>query len=69
MTFTRADFPASGIKTHRIARPIIAELLSQCLLPDHAIVDAAAWMRELVSQPSRSLSPPTSGERGRGRGA
>ena len=26
--FARADFPASGVKTHRIARPIIAELLS-----------------------------------------
>jgi CRISPR/Cas system-associated endonuclease Cas1 len=25
--FARADFPASGIKSHRIARPIIAELL------------------------------------------
>ena len=26
--FSRADFPASGVKVHRIARPIIAELLA-----------------------------------------
>jgi CRISPR/Cas system-associated endonuclease Cas1 len=46
--FARADFPASGVKTHRIARPIIAELLKQCLLPDRDILDAAAWLRDLV---------------------
>jgi CRISP-associated protein Cas1 len=46
--FARADFPASGIKTHRIARPIIAELLKRCLLPDRDILDAAAWLRDLV---------------------
>ena len=46
--FARADFPASGIKTHRIARPIIAELLKRCLLPDREILDAAAWLRGLV---------------------
>lgn len=46
--FARADFPASGIKTHRIARPVIAELLKQCLLPDRDILDAAAWLRDLV---------------------
>ncbi len=46
--FCRGDFPASGINVHRIARPIIAELLGQCLLPEQDILDAAAWLRELV---------------------
>jgi CRISPR/Cas system-associated endonuclease Cas1 len=46
--FARADFPASGIKTHRIARPVIAELLKRCLLPDRDILDAATWLRDLV---------------------
>ena len=44
--FARADFPASSVTTHRIARPIIAELLKRCLLPDRDILDAAAWMQE-----------------------
>ena len=46
--FSRADFPASGVKTHRIARPVIAELLKRCLLPDRDIINAAEWMRDLV---------------------
>lgn len=46
--FTRADFPASGINTHRISRPIIAELLTRCRLPDRDIIDAAEWLRGLV---------------------
>jgi hypothetical protein len=46
--FARADFPASGVKTHRIARPIIAELLKRCLLPDRDMLGAAAWLRDLV---------------------
>jgi CRISPR/Cas system-associated endonuclease Cas1 len=46
--FACADFPASGIKTHRIARPVIAELLKRSLLPDRDIVEAAKWMRDLV---------------------
>jgi CRISPR/Cas system-associated endonuclease Cas1 len=46
--FVRADFPASGIKTHRIARPVIAQLLKRCLLPDRDILGAAAWLRDLV---------------------
>ena len=46
--FARADFPASGVKTHRIARPIIAELLKRCLLPDRDILGAAVWLRDLV---------------------
>jgi CRISPR/Cas system-associated endonuclease Cas1 len=54
--FARADFPASGIKTHRIARPIIAELLKRCLLPDRDILDAAAWLRDLILSPPASLS-------------
>jgi CRISPR/Cas system-associated endonuclease Cas1 len=29
--FSRADFPAAGVKVHRIARPIIAELMARCL--------------------------------------
>ena len=41
-------FRRAAIKTHRIARPIIAELLEQCLLPERDILDAAAWLRDLV---------------------
>jgi CRISP-associated protein Cas1 len=44
----RSDFPASGINVHRIARPIIAEILEQCLLPEQDILDAAGWLRDLV---------------------
>ena len=46
--FVRSDFPASGINVHRIARPIIAELLQQCFLPERDILDAAAWLGDLV---------------------
>ncbi len=46
--FSRSDFPASGINVHRIARPIIAELLEQCLLSEQDILDAAAWLKDLV---------------------
>jgi CRISPR/Cas system-associated endonuclease Cas1 len=46
--FARSDFPASGVSTHRIAQPIIAELLARCLSPNHDIIDCAAWMRSLV---------------------
>jgi CRISP-associated protein Cas1 len=46
--FARSDFPASGISTHRIAQPIVAELLARCLLPDQDILECAAWMRELI---------------------
>jgi CRISPR/Cas system-associated endonuclease Cas1 len=62
--FARADFPASGIKTHRIARPVIAELLKRCLLPDSGILDAATWLRDLVmahgiaAMPSRNRGRP-----------
>ncbi len=46
--FSRSDFPASGINVHRIVRPIIAELLQRCLLPEQDILDAAAWLGDLV---------------------
>jgi CRISP-associated protein Cas1 len=46
--FGRNDFPASGVKVHRIARPIIAEILASCLLPERDILNAAAWLRDLV---------------------
>ena len=46
--FSRADFPACGVKVHRIARPVIAELLRHCLLPDRDILDAAEWLTALV---------------------
>jgi CRISP-associated protein Cas1 len=55
--FTRADFPASGIKTHRIARPVIAELLKRCLLPDRDILDAATWLRDLVMAHGIAVMP------------
>jgi hypothetical protein len=54
--FARADFPPSGIKTHRIARPVIAELLKRCLLPDRDILDAAAWL-DLVMVTSQTRRP------------
>jgi hypothetical protein len=46
--FARSDFPASGVSTHRIAQPIIAELLARSLSPEKDILDCAAWMRDLV---------------------
>jgi CRISPR/Cas system-associated endonuclease Cas1 len=48
--FARSDFPAGGVNVHRIARPIIAELLKRCLLPDDDVLDCAAWMRNLVKR-------------------
>jgi CRISPR/Cas system-associated endonuclease Cas1 len=54
--FARSDFPASGVSTHRIAQPMIAELLARCLSPDQDILERAAWMRNLVMRyraPSR----------------
>ncbi len=54
--FGRSDFPASGINVHRLARPIIAELLQQCLLPEQDILDAAAWLRDLVMRYGAPLS-------------
>jgi hypothetical protein len=47
--FARRDFPTSLVSTHRIAQPIIAELLQRCLSPDQDILDCAAWMRELIT--------------------
>jgi hypothetical protein len=44
----RSDFPAGGVSTHRIAQPIIAELLQRCLSPDQDVLECAAWMRELI---------------------
>jgi CRISPR/Cas system-associated endonuclease Cas1 len=46
--FARSDFPAGGVSTHRIAQPIISELLAHCLSPDQEILDAAIWLRDLV---------------------
>jgi CRISPR/Cas system-associated endonuclease Cas1 len=57
--FARADFPASGVKTHRIARPIIAELLKRCLLTDRDILGAAAWLRDLVMRNGCAKKPPS----------
>jgi CRISPR/Cas system-associated endonuclease Cas1 len=60
--FARADFPASGLKTHRIARPIIAELLKRCLLSDQDILDAATWLRDLVMADGTAIAlPPRKG--------
>ena len=55
--FSRADFPASGVKTHRIDRPVIAELLKRCLLPDRDILDAASWLRDLVMPRGITAAP------------
>jgi hypothetical protein len=55
--FARAEFPSSGIKTHRIARPVIAELLKRCLLPDQDILDAATWLRDLVMTRGNTSAP------------
>jgi CRISP-associated protein Cas1 len=46
--FARNDFPASSVSTHRIAQPVIAELLARCLSPDQDILEAAIWLRDLV---------------------
>ena len=46
--FARSDFPASGVSTHRIAQPIVAKLLTRCLLPHQDILDCAARMRDFV---------------------
>ena len=54
--FGRSDFPASGINVHRLARPVIAELLQRCLLPEQDILDAAAWLRDLVMRYGAPLS-------------
>ena len=54
--FSRSDFPASGINVHRIARPIIAELLEQCLLPEQDILDAAVWLGDLIMRYGASSS-------------
>jgi CRISPR/Cas system-associated endonuclease Cas1 len=56
--FTRSDFPPSGINVHRIARRIIAELLKQCLLPEQEILNAAAWLGDLVMRSGATLSRP-----------
>jgi CRISPR/Cas system-associated endonuclease Cas1 len=56
--FARSDFPPSGVSTHRIAQPIIAELLARCLSPDQDILDCAASMQDLVMRcgaPSRQV--------------
>ena len=62
--FARGDFPASGFSTHRIAQPIIAELLARCLSPDQDILDCAAWMRDLITRYGQ-LRNETRGTRGR----
>jgi hypothetical protein len=46
--FARNDFPASGVSTHRITQPIIAQLLARCLCSDREITEAAAWLRDLI---------------------
>ena len=59
--FARTDFPASGISTHRIAQPIIAELLARCLLPDQHILNSATGLGDLVMR----VGAPRTGRRGR----
>lgn len=66
--FARADFPASSVTTHRIARPIIAELLKRCLLPDRDILDAAAWMQELIMTHGNTSAAIARSSRKAGRG-
>ena len=56
--FSRADFPACGVKVHRIARPVITELLRNCLLPDRDILDAAEWLAALVMRLSAARVSP-----------
>ena len=46
--FARADFPGSGVETHRIARPVVAELLKRCILSHRDILDAVTWLRDVV---------------------
>jgi hypothetical protein len=61
--FSRSDFPAAGVRVHRIARPIIAELLKRCLMPDRDILEAATWLRDLVMAHGIVATP--SGKQGR----
>jgi hypothetical protein len=66
--FARSDFPASGVSAHRIAQPIIAELLARCLSPDQDILDCAAWTRDLAMRhgaPSRQARSDPSRRGGR----
>jgi CRISPR-associated endonuclease Cas1 len=51
--FSRADFPPAGVETRRIAQPVIAELLSRCLLSDRTVADAADYMVRLVCAPPK----------------
>jgi CRISPR/Cas system-associated endonuclease Cas1 len=48
--FSRSDFPASGVLIRRISRPIVAELLEHCLLPDQDILDAVSWLKNAIMQ-------------------
>ena len=64
--FSRADFPASGVKAHRIARPIIAELLRKCLLSNREIIGAAEWLAELVLRHGASARRANGSARGAG---
>ena len=64
--FSRADFPASGVKVYRIARPVIAELLRKCLLPDREIIDAAEWLAALVLRYGASARRANGSARGAG---
>jgi CRISPR/Cas system-associated endonuclease Cas1 len=53
--FSRSEFPASGVGVRRIARPVIDEILTCCLLPNDDILDAAEWMRDLVARHGSSF--------------
>jgi CRISP-associated protein Cas1 len=48
--FARADFPPSGVTQHRIARPVISEMLTETGLPEREIADAADFMLRIVER-------------------
>ena len=48
--FARSDFPQSGASTFRLARPIIAEMLSEASLPPDNIAGAADFMLRTIER-------------------
>ena len=48
--FARSDFPQTGAATFRLARPIIADMLSQCSLPECDVSDAADFMLRVIER-------------------
>ncbi len=48
--FARSDFPQTSATTFRLARPVIADMLSQCSLPERDLGDAADFMLQVIER-------------------